>query len=57
MKGVKRKVSYVRKGSKSLKTVIPEGVADVLKLKHGDSVDFEVKAEGDKLIVVMSKAA
>ena len=45
MTSMKSKVSYVREGSKSLKSVIPESVVEVLKLVHGDEIDWEIEAE------------
>jgi hypothetical protein len=44
------KVHYVRKGSPSVKTVIPQGVADALKIKHDDAIDWELASEGDRII-------
>lgn len=52
---MKTKVSYVRKGSKSLKVIIPEAVVDILKLSHGDMIEWEITAKGDRILVSISK--
>ncbi|MHB1908267.1 MAG: AbrB/MazE/SpoVT family DNA-binding domain-containing protein [Nitrososphaerales archaeon] len=57
MQIVQTKVSYVREGSKSLKAVIPEAVVSVLKLQHGDSLDWEIEAEAaGKFRITVRKA-
>lgn len=53
---VKSKVSYVRKGSHSVKTIIPEGVADALKVTNGDHIDWELLPEGNRIVVKVRKA-
>ena len=53
---VKSKVSFVRDGSKSLKSVIPESVVSVLKLESGDAIDWEIEAESaGKFRVIVRK--
>lgn len=53
---VKSKVSYVRKGSTSVKAIIPEGVADALKVRHGDELEWELQAEGSRIVAKVKKA-
>ena len=53
---VKTKISYVRKGSKSLKVIIPEGIADTLKLNHGDSLIWDIEVKDGKLAAYIKKA-
>lgn len=50
------KVHYVRKGSPSVKTVIPLGVADALKIKHNDELQWEIASEGGKIVAKIRKA-
>ena len=53
---VKSKVSYVRKGSTSVKAIVPEGVADALKVSHGDELEWELLPEGDRIVAKVRKA-
>jgi len=52
---VKTKVSYVRKGSKSLKVIIPEGIADTFKLVHSDTLEWIIDIKDNKLVVYVKK--
>ena len=56
MKGVKTKVSHNTSTSHSLKSTIPEGVAEALKLDHGDSVDWSLEPRGGKIVAIVTKA-
>jgi antitoxin component of MazEF toxin-antitoxin module len=38
-----------------LKSTIPEGVAEALKLNHGDSVDWSIEVKDGQLVVVVKK--
>lgn len=38
-----------------MKTVIPQGVADALKIKHEDVLEWEIASEGGKIIAKVSK--
>jgi hypothetical protein len=49
------KVHYVRKHSPSVKTVIPEGVAAALKIKHNDALEWEIVPEGNRIIAKIWK--
>lgn len=53
---MKSKVHYVRKGSPSVKTVIPQGVADALKIKHEDMLEWEITSESNKIVAKVKKA-
>lgn len=53
---MRSKASYVRKGSKSLKTIIPESIVEMLKLSHGSELEWEVEASDNKLKVSVRKA-
>lgn len=52
---MKSKVHYVRKGSPSVKTVIPEGVASALEIKHDDIIAWELVSEGGSIIAKVRK--
>lgn len=47
---------YVRKDSPSVKTVIPQGVADALKIKHNDALEWEIITEGGRIMAKVKKA-
>ena len=49
-------VSYARKDSRSLKTVIPKRIAEALTIQHGDEVEWELVVEGEKIIAKVRKA-
>lgn len=53
---LKSKVHYVRKGSPSVKTVIPQGVADALKIKHEDMLEWEITSEDGIIVAKVRKA-
>ena len=53
---VRTKVSHNTSRSHSLKSTIPEGVVDALKIKHGDSVEWSLEAKDGKLIAIVVKA-
>lgn len=55
MKGETSKLSYVRKGRDSLKTVVPMGIVKQLGLKSGDELNWKIKAEKNDLIVEVRK--
>ncbi len=40
--------------SNSLRTTVPSGVAKQLRLREGGKLDWEIKAEDGKLIVVVT---
>ena len=47
------KVSYSKKGYKSLKTIIPKGITQIMEIEHGDTLIWDVdKKNGEKVIVV-----
>jgi len=50
------KVSYSKKGYKSLKTIIPKGIVQIMEIEHGDTLIWDVdKRNGEKVIVVRAK--
>lgn len=53
---MRSKVHYVRKGSPSVKTVIPQGVADALKVKHEDILEWEIISDEGSIIAKVRKA-
>jgi hypothetical protein len=53
---MRSKVHYVRRGSTSVKTVIPEGVADALKVKHEDILEWEIVSDQGAIIAKVRKA-
>ena len=48
---MKSKVGKVQKNSKSVKTIIPQGIAGVLKVAEGDELDWEIVAEKDGRLI------
>ena len=51
----KTKIFLARPGSASLKTTVPNDVVSGLKLKDGDSLEWELVAEGSKIIAKISE--
>ena len=50
------KVSYSKKGYKSLKTIIPKGITQIMEKEHGDTLIWDVdKKNGEKVIIVKKK--
>lgn len=39
--------------SKSLRTTVPSGIVKQFKLKKGDKLEWEIKAESGKLVIVV----
>ena len=56
MRGVRTKVSLNTNSSHSMKSTIPEGVAEALKLNPGDSVDWSLVILEEKMVAVVKKA-
>ena len=57
-KGLVEKTTVVRnqKGSKSLRSKIPPGVTNVLELKPGDELEWEIIfREGSKIVEIRKK--
>ena len=53
---MRSKVHYVRKGSPSVKSVIPQGVADALKIKPEDVLEWEIISDGGSIVAKVRKA-
>lgn len=49
------KVSKARHGTVSLRTTIPSAVAEMMGLKGGDSLLWEVEPKGNTVVVTVSK--
>lgn len=49
------KVSYSKKGTKSLKTIIPQGIAQLLDLEHGDYVEWDIEYMDDEKVAIVKK--
>jgi bifunctional DNA-binding transcriptional regulator/antitoxin component of YhaV-PrlF toxin-antitoxin module len=49
------KVSYVKKGSLSLKTTIPSFLSQLLDLKHGDTVEWDIETRKGKKVLILKK--
>jgi antitoxin component of MazEF toxin-antitoxin module len=50
------KVFQAREKSGSMKGTIPSDVVSALKLKHDDSLDWEITAENGKIVVKVTRA-
>lgn len=55
MKGETSKLSYVRKGRNSLKTVVPMGIVKQLGLENGNELNWRITAKKNDLIVEVRK--
>lgn len=50
-------LSLASKNGRSLKTTFPMGIVKLLKLKEGDKIRWEIKAENDRIIVLVEPLA
>lgn len=50
------KVSRFKRNSKSLKTTIPIVIAELLKLKHGDTILWEIRIINDERVAIVKRA-
>lgn len=41
--------------SLSLRGTIPEGIAEALKLNHGDEINWKIEIKNNKIIVIVEK--
>ena len=53
--GVITRVGAAKKGTKSLKSTIPESIVEFLKLKDKDEVEWHMKTQNDSRVVVIKK--
>jgi bifunctional DNA-binding transcriptional regulator/antitoxin component of YhaV-PrlF toxin-antitoxin module len=53
---MKSKVFQIRASSPSLRATVPEAVVNVLKLKHGDQLLWDIEARDGQIVVVVTKA-
>jgi hypothetical protein len=53
--GVITKVGSAKKGTKSLKSTIPESIVEFLKLKDKDEVEWQMETQNDDRVVVIKK--
>lgn len=49
------KVSYVKKGSNSLKVIIPSSIAQLFEIQHGDEVSWSIEFLGNEKVIVIKK--
>jgi len=52
---MKSKVFQIRPGSPSLRGTIPQGVAEALKLQHGDTVEWSLTVRDGKIVATIEK--
>lgn len=50
-------VSISRKGSQSVKTTVPSGIAKIMKLVDGDELVWNPVPKGDKFIITVEKTS
>lgn len=53
--GLKSKVSVAKTGTSSLRTTIPEGIVEYLKLKPGDVIEWNMETNEETERVTMVK--
>ncbi|MFO7966236.1 MAG: hypothetical protein R6U44_01385 [Archaeoglobaceae archaeon] len=49
------KVSYSKKGTNSLKTIIPKGIAQLLDLEHGEYVEWDIENRNGEKVAILRK--
>jgi bifunctional DNA-binding transcriptional regulator/antitoxin component of YhaV-PrlF toxin-antitoxin module len=47
-------ITYARPDSKSLRVTVPQGVAKQFQLDEGDQLDWTIKAQDGKLIILVT---
>jgi hypothetical protein len=49
------KVSYSKKGFQSLKTIIPQGITQIIELEHGDTLIWDIDRKGGEKVIIVKK--
>jgi len=49
------KISYSKTGYDSLKTIIPQGIARIMELEHGDTLIWDIDVKDGKKVIVVRK--
>jgi hypothetical protein len=50
------KVSYSKRGYNSMKTIIPQGIVQIMEIEHKDTLVWDIdKRDGEKVAVVRKK--
>lgn len=52
---IKSKVSYSKKGFKSLKTIIPKGIVQLLDLDNGDELEWDIENRNGEKVAIVKK--
>jgi len=52
--GQKSVLVNARANSRSLRTTVPAGIVSQFNLREGDQLDWSLRAEGDKLILIVT---
>ena len=53
--GTITRIGTAKKGTKSLKSTIPESIVEFLKLKDKDEVEWNMETQNDDRVVIMKK--
>ncbi len=53
--GLITRVASAKKGTKSLKTTIPEGIAEFLELSDKDELEWKMNTSGNERTTIVSK--
>jgi antitoxin component of MazEF toxin-antitoxin module len=53
--GTVTRIGTAKKGTKSLKSTIPESIVEFLKLKDKDEVEWNMETQNDDRVVVIKK--
>jgi uncharacterized pyridoxal phosphate-containing UPF0001 family protein len=53
--GIITKVSSAKKGTKSLKTTVPEGISEFMELSDKDEIEWKMHIQDEKRMAIVQK--
>ncbi|MDQ4015140.1 MAG: hypothetical protein M3136_05195 [Thermoproteota archaeon] len=53
--GIFTRVSSAKKGTKSLKTTVPEGISEFMELSDKDEIEWKMHIQDDKRMAIIQK--
>jgi hypothetical protein len=53
--GIVTRVSSAKKGTKSLKTTVPEGISEFMELSDKDEIEWKMHIQDDKRMAIVQK--
>jgi hypothetical protein len=53
--GIITKISSAKRGTKSLKTTVPEGISEFMELSDKDEIEWKMHIQDDKRMAIVQK--